>query len=60
MNVKLFYNVSGYSVWTVPELPAGKLFWTANESIANRQECLAACVSKKTALRVIESHNKKA
>jgi len=58
MRAKLFYNVSGYSVWTVPELPAGKTFWTAGESIAHRQECLIAGVSKMAALKVMRSCNK--
>jgi len=58
MRAKLFYNVTGYSVWTVPDLPAGKTFWTAGEAIANKQDCLVAGISKAKALKVMVAHNK--
>jgi spermidine synthase len=58
MRTKLFYNVGGYSVWTVPELPKGKTFWAAGESIANRQDCLAVGISKASALKIMKAYNK--
>jgi len=58
MRAHLFYNVGGYSVWTVPNLPKGKKFWTADEAISNREDRLIFGVSKKVALRVMKSHNK--